>query len=124
MTRVVIEFGDVSLEAELTDNETGREIARVLPLKGHANTWGDEIYFSIPVEIEQAADARAEMEIGELGYWPAGSAFCIFFGPTPASTGEAPRAASPVNPFGRVLGDTTALRSVAQGDAILVATAD
>ena len=116
--RITITAGSVTLEAELNDSPTGRMIWEALPITGRANTWGDEIYFEIPVRAEQASDARADVEVGELGYWPVGSAFCIFFGPTPVSTGKKPRAASPVNVVGRVLGDTTAFRQVDAGATV------
>ncbi|HET91200.1 MAG TPA: hypothetical protein ENN99_10755 [Chloroflexi bacterium] len=116
--RIVITAGPVTVEAELNDSLTAREIWESLPIVGWANTWGDEIYFEIPVQVEQASDARAEVEVGELGYWPVGSAFCIFFGPTPASSDARPRAASPVNIVGRVLGDATAFRQIASGTAV------
>ena len=113
--RITITAGPVTMEAELDDSTTARQIWDSLPITGRANTWGDEIYFEIPVRAEQAPDARAAVEVGELGYWPVGMAFCIFFGPTPVSTGDQPRAASPVNVVGRVLGDATAFRQVATG---------
>jgi hypothetical protein len=87
-------------------------------MEGRANVWGDEIYFEIPVVAEQAPDARAEVEVGELGYWPVGHAFCVFFGPTPVSTDERPRAYSPVNILGQVLGDATQFRSVRNGELV------
>ena len=90
----------------------------VLPIKGNANVWGDEIYFRIPVKAEPETDARAAVEVGELGYWPPGKAFCIFFGRTPASTGDEPRAASPVNRIGMVLDDATQLTDVPHGAEI------
>jgi len=108
------------MEAELNESETAAEIWDALPVTAQANTWGDEIYFRIPVVMEEADDARADVEVGELGYWPAGSAFCIFFGPTPASTGDAPRAASPVNPIGRVLGDPGGFRDVPPGATVML----
>ncbi len=114
-TKITISAGDVSLPAELNDCETARAIVEALPIEGTANTWGDEIYFDIPVEVEEEADARADVEVGELGYWPVGHAFCIFFGPTPASTDEKPRAASAVNIIGRVEGDAALFRSVPGG---------
>lgn len=120
MTIVKIHAGEISVEAELDDGETGRMIGQALPIKSRANTWGDEIYFSIPLELEEAAGARVEMQVGELGYWPVGNALCIFFGPTPASTSREPRAASPVNPCGHVLGKLEALRRVAQGDPVRI----
>jgi hypothetical protein len=118
MNRIVISSGDVSLPAELTDSPTARQIWEVLPIDGRANIWGDEVYFDIPVAADQEPDARAEVAAGELGYWPVGHAFCIFFGPTPASVDDRPRAASPVNILGRVLGDATQLRAVRSGDRV------
>ena len=94
-----------------------------MPLEGNANVWGDEIYFNIPLELPQASDAREEMTIGELAYWPQGNAFCIFFGPTPVSTGDAPKAYSPVNVFGSVAGDATAFKAVADGSIVRVSLA-
>ena len=88
MFKIIISAGDVSLPAELDDKPTAQQIWEALPIEGRANVWGDEIYFGIPVKAEQEPDARDEVEVGELGYWPPGSAFCIFFGPTPASTDD------------------------------------
>ncbi len=115
MARILISAGDVSMEAELNDSPTAVQVWQALPIEGRASTWGDEIYFEIPVKAGQEPDARAEVAVGELGYWPIGSAFCIFFGPTPASRGSEPRAYSPVNILGRVLGDATRFRSVRSG---------
>lgn len=81
-------------EAELDDSETARAIARALPIRARARRWGEEIYFQIDVDRPLSGDARETMEVGELAYWPPGKAFCIFFGPTPASRGSEPRAAS------------------------------
>lgn len=120
MTQIVIQAGDVTIGAELADNETAKAIQEALPLEAKASTWGDEIYFGIPVHLEAAPDARAEVEVGDLGYWPAGHAFCLFFGPTPASQGTEPRAASPVNVFGHLTGDVTELRQVNSGDIVHV----
>jgi hypothetical protein len=112
-----------AMEAELNDSPTARQIWEALPIEGTANTWGDEIYFEIPVVAAQEADARAQVEVGELGYWPVGHAFCIFFGPTPVSTDERPRAYSPVNILGRVSGDATAFRSVRDGAMVRLSRA-
>ena len=116
--RITITAGPVTMEAELNESLTARAIWKALPIMGRANTWGDEVYFEVPVQAEQAPDARADVEVGELGYWPVGSAFCIFFGPTPMSTEEKPRAASPVNVVGRVVGDATAFREVNAGTTV------
>jgi hypothetical protein len=124
MPRICITSGEVNLEAELNDSPTAQMVREALPIDARANTWGDEVYFAIPVQAEAAPDARAEVEVGELGYWPAGHAFCIFFGPTPASSGSAPKAASPVNILGRVLGDATAFRAVYSGDTVRIEAAE
>lgn len=121
MNMITITSGDVRLPAELNESPTARQIWQALPLEGRARTWGDEVYFEIPVVAGQESDARAEVEVGELGYWPAGRAFCVFFGPTPASTGDAPRAYSPVNIVGKVIGDATHFRAVHEGAAVSVA---
>ena len=120
MNKITISAGDVSLTAELNDAPTARQIWEALPIEGTARTWGDEIYFEIPVMADQEPDARAEVEVGELGYWPVGHAFCIFFGPTPASTDERPQAYSPVNILGRVLGDATQFRAVQAGTQVQI----
>lgn len=124
MARIQITAGGVSLPAELNDSPTARQVWDALPIEARASTWGDEIYFEISVVARQAADARADVAVGELGYWPVGRAFCIFFGPTPASVGPAPRAYSPVNVLGRVLGDATAFRAVRAGAAVRVTRSD
>jgi hypothetical protein len=116
--RITVTAGSVTLEAELNDGPTAQAIWEALPITGRANTWGDEVYFAIPVQAEQEPDARADVGLRELGYWPVGSAFCIFFGPTPASDGPEPRAASPVNILGRVLGDATEFRQVHSGETV------
>ena len=120
MDRIIIAVENISINAELLDTPTGRKISKALPLEGSANVWGDEIYFDIPLTIEQEPDARQDVEVGELAYWPAGPAFCIFFGPTPVSTGDQPRAYSPVNVFGRLLDNPQPLKSVPQGAGIKI----
>ncbi|MCP4537954.1 MAG: hypothetical protein GY832_12490 [Chloroflexi bacterium] len=122
--RITITAGPVTVDAELNDSSTAQMIREALPITGRANTWGDEIYFEIPVEAEQAPDARTDVEVGELGYWPVGRAFCIFFGPTPISTGDQPRAASPVNIVGCILGDATAFRQVTAGTTNVIKLKD
>jgi hypothetical protein len=117
---IIISAGDVSLPAELNDSPTARQVWETLPIEGTAKIWGDEVYFEIPVVAGQEPDARAEVEVGELGYWPVGHAFCIFFGPTPVSTDERPRAYSPVNVLGRVLGDVTCFRAVREGTRVRI----
>lgn len=124
MPKIIIEVGDLRQEAELNDSKTAQEIYDNLPLDGSVNVWGEEIYFDVKVKLGLEPDARADVEVGELGYWPSGPAFCVFFGPTPSSTGHKPRAYSPVNVFGHVLGDAARLKSVKDGERIRVKKAD
>jgi hypothetical protein len=121
---IVIEAGSVRMEAELDDTPTAQQVWEALPIEGSANLWGDEIYFEIPVVAAQEADARALVEVGTLGEWPVGHAFCIFFGPTPVSTDERPRAYSPCNILGRVLGDATRFREVRNGETVTLSRAE
>jgi hypothetical protein len=120
LRQIRITAGQVTAIADLADNATAAAIWEALPIKGQANIWGDEIYFGIPVYVEAAVDAREAIAVGELGYWPPGHAFCIFFGRTPASQGDEPRAASAVNVFGRVAGDATVFRQVAGDETVFV----
>ena len=117
--QIKITSGDVSAQAELNETETAKAIWEALPIEGRANTWGDEIYFSIPVKLE-TEKGQATVELGDLGYWAPGTALCIFFGPTPMSRGDEIRPASPVTVFGRVLGDPTVFNAVADGARVLV----
>ena len=120
MRRIQITAGDVVAEAECYDNDTGDQIWEALPIKARANTWGDEIYFSIPVQLEEASDAQEVVELGDLGYWPPGTAFCIFFGPTPASTGDEIRPASAVNVWGKVQSNPAVFKGVPSGAQVQV----
>jgi hypothetical protein len=124
MRTITIRAGNISMGAELNDNPTAVLVWESLPIEGQASRWGDEIYFEIPVAAGQEADARADVEVGELGYWPVGNAFCIFFGPTPVSSGSQPRAYSPVNILGKATGDTTLFRQVKSGEKVTLERAD
>ena len=123
MSKIQITSGDVTVQAELYDSPTGKAVAAILPIEATVTRWGGEIYYSIPATAELEDDAREVLESGELGYWPPGSAFCIFFGATPISRGDECRAASKVNVFGKVLGDTTPLWDMKDGQNITVTTA-
>jgi hypothetical protein len=114
-----ITAGSVSVEARLNDSRTASAIWDALPIEAKARTWGDEIYFAIGVS-EAEDSARAVVEMGDLGYWPPGQAFCIFFGPTPASHGDEIRPASPVNVVGRLAGDAAAFKRVRSGARVVV----
>ena len=118
--KIKITAGQIQVEAKLNDCPTAKAIAGALAIKAKAQLWGGEIYFSIPVEAELEQDAREVLQPGELGYWPTGNAFCIFFGPTPASRGDEIRAASAVNIIGRVKGDLSQLWNVPDGADITI----
>jgi hypothetical protein len=117
--RITITAGAVTLSASLNDSATADAVWEALPIEGSAQIWGDEIYFGIPVEMGE--DGAAEtVDLGDLGYWPPGKAFCLFFGRTPMSRGEEIRPASPVNVFGKLEGDPTVLREVPSGSRVTV----
>jgi hypothetical protein len=113
--KIRITAGDVSVDAELNDSSTADLIRDALPIEGSGSKWGDEIYFAIPVQTGEADDAQAVVEMGDLGYWPTGKAFCIFYGPTPMSSGDEIRPASPVNVFGKIIGDPTVFKGAPAG---------
>ena len=115
--RLRITAGAVSATATLDDSRTARAVWESLPIEAPGETWGDEIYFAIPVTLPED-EGRPVVERGDLGYWPPGRAFCIFFGPTPASRGSEIRPASPVNVFGRVDGDATVFKRVRAGTPV------
>ena len=118
MHEIRITTGKIEMLATLNDAPTAERIWDALPIESTVNTWGQEIYFSIPVQCDLGSEARDRMEIGEVAYWPTGSAFCVFFGKTPASKSDEPRAASPVNPIGRCEGDVKVFRQVREGDTV------
>lgn len=124
MRRIRISAGGVTAEAALLETATANAIWDALPLRGRGSRWGDEIYFEIPVSQPQAMDARDVLQAGELGYWPVGHAFCIFWGRTPASRGEEIRAYSPVNVFGRLEGSPLAFDEVSSGAEFTIENAD
>ena len=116
--KIKIIIGDLAMEGELNDSATAQKIAKALPITADFNTWGDEIYFTIPVNAELDDTAREEVEMGDLGYWPSGNAFCIFFGQTPMSKPGKIIPASAVNIIGKVLGDATKFKEVMQENEV------
>ena len=120
MKTIRIRADKVVKEATLNDSETAEAIWQALPLAGVVNRWGDELYFTVPVQVDGAEDAHTELEIGALAYWPPGQAFCVFWGPTPASIAREPRAASPVNVFGKVQNTPEDFAAVPHDATILI----
>jgi len=118
--KIKITAGDVEVTAELNDSDTAGQIIDALPIRACGNRWGEEIYFAIPVTAGLEAGSRDVLEKGELGYWPTGEAFCMFFGPTPASQGDEIRAASAVNIIGMMDGDLSPLSSVSNGVDVVI----
>ena len=116
---ISIKSGAIQLQAELNSTTTARALLGILPVKATANTWGDEIYFDVPLTAE-IEDGRQVVEMGDVAYWPDGPSLCLFFGRTPASRGDEIRAASPVTVLGRILGDPKVLKSVRSGAEVTV----
>jgi len=114
-----ITAGGVEMTAELNDTKTADAIWNALPIEAHGNKWGDEIYFGIPVSVGEE-NGKEVVELGDIAYWPPGSAFCIFFGPTPASSGDEIRPASAVNVVGRLKGDPKAFKAVRSGEQVIL----
>lgn len=117
--KIRIKAGKVEVSAELNSTKTAQAIWDALPITGRGNRWGEEIYFSIPLSLEPE-NAQEVVTMGDLGYWPPGTAFCIFFGPTPMSQGQEIRPASAVNVFGKVTTDAKVLKQVASGTEITI----
>ena len=122
MTRIItISTGNIKLEAELNNTHTADAIWNTLPYEAPGSMWGDELYFRIPEELNlDPENAQNVVEVGDLGYWQVGNAFCIFYGPTPASIDERPRPVSPVTVFGKVFGDATGLSAARAGAIVFV----
>ena len=120
MARIRFDFGALTLDAELFDTPTARAIAAALPISSSALTWGEEVYFEVPVNVAREKDARAVVTPGEVAYWPDGHCVALGFGRTPISQGDECRLASPCNIFAKALGDVKALAKVRGGTKIKV----
>ena len=118
--KIKIKIGGLSMDAELNDTPTARKVAEALPIEASFNTWGDEIYFSIPVKAALEPDAKAVVELGDIGYWPQGSAFCIFFGQTPMSSPGKIVPASAVNVIGKIIGDPKKFKEVMREKQVII----
>jgi uncharacterized protein len=120
MTRIRFDFGTLRLDAELLDTPTARAVAAALPLASSVLTWGEEVYFEVPVKVAREKDARAVVTPGEVAYWPEGHCIALGFGRTPISQGDETRLASPCNIFAKALGDVKALAKVRAGTRVEV----
>ena len=120
MTRIRFDFGTLRLDAELFDTPTARAIAAALPLSSSVMTWGEEVYFEVPVKVAREKDARAVVTPGEVAYWPEGHCIALGFGRTPISRGDETRLASPCNIFAKALGDVKTLARVRAGTKVEV----
>ncbi len=117
---LVVRGEEAELKVELGEAPTAEEIWDRVPLEARANLWGDEIYFAIPVSVGPEPEARETVEVGDVGYWPQGDALCLFFGPTPASVDEKPRAASPVTVVGKITEGLDSAKLVGSGETLKV----
>ncbi len=122
-TPIIITAEKVTVHAELNETKTAKAIEETLPIKAKANLWGDEIYFQIPVNVEQETPLEV-VEMGDIAYWPPGNAMCFFFGRTPASVADEIRPASEVTVVGKIIGDAKVLKSVPARANILIEKAN
>jgi uncharacterized protein len=123
MPQIRFEFATLTVEAELLDTPTANAILAALPITSSALTWGEEVYFNVPVEVAREEAARAIVTPGEIAYWPDGPAIAIGFGRTPISRGNETRLASPCNVFAQALGDVKTLAAVKAGTKVKVSLA-
>ena len=119
MSQIKIEFENITIEADLNNSETANNIKKLLPISNTVNIWGDEIYFPVDINDEEIS-AKETVELGDIGYWPPGNAFCLFFGLTPLSQGEEIRPASPINIIGKIRGEINILKKVKSGEKVIV----
>ena len=122
--KITIKIGPLTMQAELNDSPTALAIGRILPIRTAFDTWGEEIYFTLPIEAALDETAREEVMLGDLGYWPTGRAFCIFFGRTPMSSPGKIKPASAVNVIGKVLGNPKQFIDVMGEKEVLLEAAD
>lgn len=117
--KIKILTNNLEIEAELNNSNTSKKIYKKLPITSTVNIWGEEIYFSIPISLEQESPTN-DLEIGDIGYWPPGNSFCIFFGRTPASINNKPKAASDVTLLGKITKNINLLKDIKDGSKIKI----
>jgi hypothetical protein len=120
MARIRFDFGDLTLEADLLDTPTAKAVAAALPISSSVLTWGEEVYFDVPLKVAREPDARAVIVPGEIAFWPQGPAIAIGFGRTPISNGNETRLASPCNVFAKAVGSVKVLAKVKTGAKVKV----
>ena len=123
MTKIIFEFENISIQAELNDSPTSKDLINLLPIEGISQIWGEEIYFSTSINRENDDWAKETVELGDIAFWPPGNAICLFFGKTPVSQGDEIRPASPTNVMGKIVGDLEILKTVNSGDKVKVIVA-
>ena len=123
MTKIIFEFEKLSIEGELNDSPTSKALINSLPIEGISQIWGDEIYFSTSISKENDDWAKETVDLGDIAFWPPGNAICLFFGPTPVSSGDEIRPASATNVMGKIIGDLEELKTINSGDNVKVVLA-
>ena len=123
MTKIIFEFEKLSIEGELNDSPTSKALINSLPIEGISQIWGDEIYFSTSISKENDEWAKETVDLGDIAFWPPGNAICLFFGPTPVSSGDEIRPASATNVMGKIIGDLEELTTINSGDNVKVVLA-
>lgn len=120
MINIVIEAGKVRIDVWLNESQAAKDLLEKLPIESKANMWGEEIYFYIKHRLTADKDAKQEVRVGDFAYWPVGPGLCLFFGRTPASRDDRPRAASPVTVIGQVVSNIEDLKKIKEKDSIVV----
>ena len=123
MTKIIFEFEKLSIEGELNDSPTSKALINSLPIEGISQIWGDEIYFSTSISKENDEWAKETVDLGDIAFWPPGNAICLFFGPTPVSSGDEIRPASATNVMGKIIGYLEELKTINSGDNVKVVLA-
>ena len=123
MTKIIFEFEKLSIEGELNDSPTSKALINSLPIEGISQIWGDEIYFSTSISKENDEWAKETVDLGDIAFWPPGNAICLFFGPTPVSSGDEIRPASATNVMGKIIGELEELKTINSGDNVKVVLA-